>query len=473
LLDPGKDGGMGAIAIMDIGKTNTKVTLVADGRVIEQRRRHSKSHPAPPYLQLANDVIWDWALEQLADLARQVDITDIVPVAHGASVAAIDDAGLVLPMLDYELDIPDFDAEYDRIARNFAATGSPRLPCGHNTGRQLFWLQRKFPERFARTKAIVGYAQYWSFLLSGVAASELTALGCHTDLWQPRAADFSPLVDKAGWRKLMPPLRGAGDVLGPIKPEIAVRTGLSPNCRVRCGIHDSNATFLRWRLRMQEPFTVASSGTWIILLTAGGTLPANGEHLDCLGNVDALGNLVASARFMGGREYEIIKGDAADDPEPPAQRLAALAASPCFALPAFSDQGGPFAGTRGRFVDANGNDAIPWRRATLAALYAALMTDLALDLVSARGPILLEGPFAANEAYIAALAALRPIGEIRPSLDAHGTSLGAAMLVDPDMRVEMPAPITPPALDLGFYRARWRTFAGAKQLFGPDTQFFN
>jgi len=464
---------MDAIAILDIGKTNTKVTLVADGRVIEQRRRHSESHPAPPYLHLANDRIWDWALEQLADLARQFNITDIVPVAHGASVAVIDDAGLVLPMLDYELDISDFDTEYDRMARDFAATGSPRLPCGHNTGRQLFWLQRKFPEQFARAKAIVGYAQYWSFLLSGVAANELTALGCHTDLWQPRAGDFSPLVDKAGWRRLMPPLRGAGDALGSIKPEIAARTGLSPHCRVRCGIHDSNATFLRWRLRLPEPFTVASSGTWIILLTAGGTLPANGEHLDCLGNVDALGNMVASARFMGGREYEIIKGDAADDPEPPVQRLAALAANPCFALPAFSDQGGPFAGIRGRFVDANGNDSIPWRRATLAALYAALMTDLSLDLVSARGPILLEGPFAANETYVAALAALRPASEVRPSLDAHGTSLGAAMLVDPGMRVDMPAPVTQPDLDLGLYRARWRTFIGAKRLFGPETQFFN
>jgi len=226
---------MDAIAILDIGKTNTKVTLVADGRVIEQRRRHSESHPAPPYLHLANDRIWDWALEQLADLARQFNITDIVPVAHGASVAVIDDAGLVLPMLDYELDISDFDTEYDRMARDFAATGSPRLPCGHNTSRQLFWLQRKFPEQFARAKAIVGYAQYWSFLLSGVAANELTALGCHTDLWQPRAGDFSPLVDKAGWRGLMPVLRGAGDVLGPIKPEIAARTGLSPHCRVRCG----------------------------------------------------------------------------------------------------------------------------------------------------------------------------------------------------------------------------------------------
>lgn len=464
---------MDAIAILDIGKTNTKVTLVAGGRVIEQRRRHSESHPAPPYLHLANDVIWDWTLAQLADLARQCTITDIVPVAHGASVAVIDANGLVLPMLDYEMEISDFDAEYDPMARNFAATGSPRLPCGHNTGRQLLWLQRKFPQEFARAKAIVGYAQYWSFLLSGVAANEVTALGCHTDLWQPRAGDFSPLVDEAGWRRLMPPMRRAGDVLGPIKPEIAARTGLSPSCRVRCGIHDSNATFLRWRLRLEAPFTVASSGTWIILLTAGGALPANGEHLDCLANVDAMGNMVASARFMGGREYEVIKGEAADDPEPPVERLAALAANPCFALPAFSDQGGHFAGTRGRFVDANGNDALPWRRVTLAALYAALMTDLSLDLVSARGPILLEGPFAANETYIAALAALRPASEVRPSLDTHGTSLGAAMLVDPDMPVDMPAPVTPPNLDLGLYRAHWRTLAGAKRLFGPEAPFFN
>ena len=464
---------MDAIAILDVGKTNVKVTLVAGGRVVEQRKLHNEPYPAPPYLRLANDRIWEWALSELADLSRQANITDIVPVAHGASVAIIDEAGLVLPMLDYEQEISDFDAEYDRLARDFAATGSPRLPCGHNTGRQLFWLQRKFPEAFTRTRAIVGYAQYWSFMLSGVAASELTALGCHTDLWRPRAADYSHLVDRAGWRALMPPLRRASDVLGPIRPEIAARTGLSPRCRVRCGIHDSNATFLRWRSRLEEPFTVASTGTWIILLVAGGTLPVNGEHLDCLGNVDALGNLVASARFMGGREYEIINGDAAEEKEPPARRLGELAANPCFALPAFSDQGGPFAGTRGRFVDASGNDAIPWRRATLGALYSALMTDLLLDLVDARGPILLEGPFAANETYVAALAALRPASEVRPSLDALGTSLGAAMLVDPGMHVDMPAPVSPPDVDLGSYRARWRTLAGAKRLFAAETQFFN
>jgi sugar (pentulose or hexulose) kinase len=455
---------MDAIAILDVGKTNVKVTLVAGGQVIEQRRLHNEAHAAPPYLHLANDRIWDWALAQLTDLARQANITDVVPVAHGASVAIIDESGLVLPMLDYEQEISDFDEEYEKLARDFVATASPRLPCGHNTGRQLFWLQRKFPEEFACTKAIVGYAQYWAFLLSGVAASEMTALGCHTDLWQPRAGDFSALVDKAGWRALMPPLCKASDVLGPIRPEIAARTGLSPHCRMRCGIHDSNATFLRWRSSLQEPFTVASTGTWIILLVAGGTLPAAGEHLDCLGNVDALGNLVASGRFMGGRELERIISDHRAADGPAEEKLARLLAAPRYALPAFSDQGGPFAGRKGRIVDEHGSDAVAADPATLGALYCALLTDLMLDVLGARGPIILDGPFATNDVYIAALAALRPASPVLPSAETQGTSLGAALLADPSWPAELPEAAARPELDVALYRARWRSLSGADKV---------
>jgi L-fuculokinase len=455
---------MDAIAILDVGKTNVKVTLVAGGQVIEQRRLHNEAHAAPPYLHLSNDRIWDWALGQLADLAQQANITDIVPVAHGASVAIIDESGLILPMLDYEQQISDFDEEYEKLARDFVATASPRLPCGHNTGRQLFWLQRKFPGGFARAKAIVGYAQYWAFLLSGVAASERTALGCHTDLWQPRAGDFSALVDKAGWRALMPPLRKASDVLGPIRPEIAARTGLSPHCRVRCGIHDSNATFLRWRSSLREPFTVASTGTWIILLVAGGTLPAAGEHLDCLGNVDALGNLVASGRFMGGRELERIIGDHHVISGSAEGKLARLLATPSYALPAFSDQGGPFAGRKGRIVDEHGSDAVAADPAALGALYCALLTDLMLDVLGARGPIILDGPFATNDVYTAALAALRPASPVLPSSETQGTSLGAALLADPNWPADVPEAARPPTLDLNPYRARWRALSGADKV---------
>jgi L-fuculokinase len=464
---------MDAVAILDVGKTHVKLALVAGGRVVELRRTHLDECPGPPYLHLPVEAIWRWALAELAALAKVARITDIVPVAHGASVAVIDADGLALPMLDYQQEIAEHDAEYEPLARDFSATLSPRLPCSHNPGRQLFWLQRRFPAEFARATALLGYAQYWAWRLSGVAVSEVTALGNHSDLWRPRAADFSALVDRAGWRPLFPPLRKASDVIGTLRPEIARDTGLPADCRIRAGIHDSNAAFLRWRLNLREPFAIVSTGTFIIPLAAGGEVPARGESLDCLGNVDALGNLIAGARFAGGREYEAIKGDAAEEPGSAQDCLAALLARPCYALPAFSDQGGPFAGTRGRFVDASGNDAIPWHRATLAALYCALMTDLMLDLIQARGPVVVEGPFAANDVYIAALAALRPASDVLPSLETLGTSLGAALLADPGMKVEVPAPAEPPALDLAPYRARWRTLAGAMRLFEAERVFFN
>ena len=104
--------------------------------------------------------------------------------------------------------------------------------------------------------------------------------------------------------------------------------------------------------------------------------------------------------------------------------------------------------------------------------YAAESRRL-LDVVEAHGPILIEGPFATNRTYVAALAALRPQSEVRPSHDAHGTSLGAAMLVEPDMALDMPAAVPAPTLDLGLYRARWRTFIGARRLLAGEIQLFN
>ena len=83
--------------------------------------------------------------------------------------------------------------------------------------------------------------------------------------------------------------------------------------------------------------TVLSTGTWFVAMRslvpgAGfdeGRLP---EFRDCLINVDVRGRAVPSARFMGGREAEIIRGvdaPAAAEREPAdalMQRLSELVA---------------------------------------------------------------------------------------------------------------------------------------------------
>ncbi|TGV22654.1 carbohydrate kinase, partial [bacterium M00.F.Ca.ET.168.01.1.1] len=88
--------------------------------------------------------------------------------------------------------------------------------------------------------------------------------------WNPWTSDYSSLVDKMGWRRLMAPVRPAKDRLGPILPALARLTGLDPQTPVYCGLHDSNASLLPHLVSEQPPFSVVSTGTWVVSMAVGG-----------------------------------------------------------------------------------------------------------------------------------------------------------------------------------------------------------
>jgi sugar (pentulose or hexulose) kinase len=125
-------------------------------------------------------------------------------------------------------------------------------------------------------------------------------------------------------------------------------------------------------------------------------------------------------------------------------------ASRALALPCFAAQGGPFRERAGRIEGAPPRE--PGQRAALAALYLALVTDHCLDLLGAQGPVIVEGPFAANRAYCAALAGLRAPRPVLASPDASGTAAGAALLAAwpaqaPPPRATPCAPLSTVTLD--------------------------
>ncbi|TIW94284.1 MAG: carbohydrate kinase, partial [Mesorhizobium sp.] len=207
------------IAVIDIGKTNAKVALVDLATLSEVALRRMANAPVrqAPYPHHDVEALWTFILDSLAGLNHEQRIDAISITTHGATAVLVDAAGeLVLPVLDYEFDGPDrLAADYDAIRPPFAETGTPRLPLGLNLGAQFFWQQKSFPVEFAKAAAMLMYPQYWALRLTGVAANEVTSLGCHTDLWNPWKADFSSLVDDLEWRRLMAPVRPARDRLGP------------------------------------------------------------------------------------------------------------------------------------------------------------------------------------------------------------------------------------------------------------------
>ena len=105
-------------------------------------------------------------------------------------------------------------------------------------------------------------------------AAEVTSLGTHTDLWRPHEQTYSSLARKQGWARMHAaaalghrPARAAS------RPSVAAATGLARACEVACGIHDSNASYLRFLMdREREAFTVVSSGTWTIVMANRGDL---------------------------------------------------------------------------------------------------------------------------------------------------------------------------------------------------------
>lgn len=426
---------MRRIAVLDIGKTNAKVLVVDLASGVEEvlaRSPNTVLHDGPyPHHDIA--ALWVFALSGLKQAAaRGVDAVSIT--THGAACVLVDgQGGLALPMLDYEHDGPDrLAAEYDAVRPGFAETGSPRLPLGLNVGAQVFWLSRAFPAEFARVRHVLMLAQYWSFRLSGVAASEATSLGCHTDLWSPWAGRFSSLVARMGWEGLFPPVRKAADALGPILPEVAAATGLAPGTPVLCGIHDSNASLVPHLTKAQ--CGVLSTGTWMIVMALGGRAVKLDAARDVLVNVNARGEPVPTARFMGGREMdEIMVGRIV---EPSDRDLAAVLEGRVMAMPSLHPNTGPFPGQRFGWV---GGEPDGGARMAAASFYAALMGAECLDLAGAEGPVIVEGAFGGNLAFLRMLATATG-RVVKGSGQGAGTGLGAALLAGP-LAVSAPAAV--------------------------------
>ncbi|WP_417670046.1 FGGY-family carbohydrate kinase [Roseibium sp.] len=417
------------VGVIDIGKTNAKVAVVDldDQREIGVLKRPNTVLQGPPYPHYDLDGHWDFILAALRDLHEAHGIDALSVTTHGASLVLLtEDGDLAAPMLDYEFEGPDDLAnDHNAIRPPFSETGSPRLGMGLNAGAQLFWQLKTDPGLQDRLATVLTYPQYWSYRLTGILANEVTSLGCHTDLWNPTAKTYSSLVETLGLTEKMAPVKLAGDCLGALLPEISEATGLPEGLPVACGIHDSNASLYPHLIRRNAPFSVISTGTWVIALSIGGRKVELDPARDTLINVDAFGQPVPSARFMGGREFDMVLEGyqrTYDDTD-----VANVLKRQIMLFPAVDPRSGPFQGREARWSvdEATLTDG---ERFAALSFYLALVTNECLQMTGADGPVVVEGPFAQNRLYLEMLETATGRCVEASNGSVTGTSVGAALL---------------------------------------------
>ena len=447
-------------AVLDIGKTNVKFVVFDEiGKALFERQTRNDILPGPPYPHFDVERIWNFLGVCLREATQQFSIDTLVPTTHGASGCIMSDNELVLPIMDYEFTgIDEISGRYNKLRDPFSKTFSPSLTMGLNLGRQIAYAAWNNPVEYAKSTHIITYPQYWVWRLTGMFASDLCSIGTHTDLWLPLENKPSHLAEVLGVTnrlvKMIPPWQ----VIGEIAPKVATEFGITAKIKVLCGIHDSNASLLPYLNSRQAPFTLLSTGTWVITMAVGHALDTLDPALDMLANIDAMGRPIACANFMGGREYSTIAGDA--KAEPSLDDVSTLINSEIFALPSFSPGSGPYANRSGEFK----GDVRPEQRSSMATLYCALMCVKRLeDLNLTQGDLIIDGNFAQNEILCSLIAALKPNQKLFASKYHSGTARGAAMLanwgksqVAPETKLIAPAKLK----NLQYYYKKWKTLIG-------------
>ncbi|WGF86698.1 FGGY-family carbohydrate kinase [Marinivivus vitaminiproducens] len=461
---------MTAIAVLDIGKTNVKLSVTdRQGAVLETLSTANPSLPGPPYRHHDVAGLEDWVLNGLAELGGRHAIEAIVPCAHGSGGVLVDRDGPALPMVDYEGEIPaGIDAAYRSAAGDFRERGSSIMLGAAHIARQMLWQETCWPEAFKRATHILPLPQYWAWRLSGVPAADVTSLAAQSHLWSPAERRPARIVDERGWTRLMPPVTPPWTALGPLRPEIAARTGLRPGTRVLCGVHDSTVNLYRYQAAGLSDMTVVSTGTWLVAITDRPDTADKTERSGVVWNADVEGRPLSGVLMMAGREFSAIAGK--DDGEIEAVDLARverLIAQGTMALPSFGEDDGFFPDSAGRGRIEGPTPADARERRALAVLYTALLADVALDHLPRASQVVLDGSFVREPVFAALVAAMRA----EPTFTNdhyYGTATGAALLAGHEARTE-PVPIAlaracpaePAGLDA--YRKAWRSRADQRR----------
>ena len=464
------------IVVLDIGKTNKKLFVYDSSLCCLNPEEEGTVIPSVVVEGLrCEDTagICRWMLAGLRRAAAEYRrIRCISVTTHGATIALLGtgrdryfpgDGGLVFPIVSYEQDLPaeEESAFYEEVGLSpeqmQRVTGTARLGWLLNCSKQVFWLRRRFPRRFAEVRSILMFPQYIGYLLTGERAAEPTYLGCHSYLLDIEGDRYSVVADRLGVLDLLPPLplRATWERLGTIRPTIAAETGLSPDCIVTLGAHDSNAALVPYFRERLDRFVLQDSGTWVVTMAPTGEARFADDELgrEVFFNRSIYGRPVKTTIFRGGAEFEFYREKVlSGKPHPEAvdARLVEeiLRGRRAFALPTVEPGSGLFPRSVARLEGLEVFFRDPATAWCVVDLGLAIQGREAVRIAAGPAPerIYIEGNIGRrNPLYRAATAGFFPGSRVYFA-GSGGAALGAAILgvaaVEgrPPEQLEVPAP---------------------------------
>ncbi len=451
-----------ALAVLDIGKTNKKITVFDTKLKLRDKVAHNFDTRIVDGVELEPlDDVREWMIEQLAKLSVQYEIQAIAISTHGAAVVTIDEDGqIACPVVSYTHEVDEslhdrfFQAAGNRDELQ-QRTATVEIRPLINPAKLLFFTRERWPDEWARVRTVLFLPQYFAYVLTGNVECDFTYVGCHSYLWDFGTWDWSDVTTQIGIEHALPGTPGPSwKSAGTVSPEISEQCALGPNVPVTVGIHDSNASLLPYLVsRTDSRFVLNSTGTWCVAMHPDTAVEFQAEEIgkSVFFNISAYGDPVKTSILAGGLEFEsystVIKElhSASDFPkfdQTLYQRV--ISQRRYFIIPGILRGAGQFPDSRPRVVDGgreylyediiNGSVVPPLFQDLPAAfatlnLSIAFQSKIALERVGLKAgmDIFTEGGFRYNGDYNTLLATFFPENNVYLSDLEEATSFGAAL----------------------------------------------
>lgn len=290
------------ILIFDVGKTNKKIILFDEkyNIVFEESIRFEEINDEDGFPCEDIEALTKWikfSVEKLL-VNPNYNIKAINFSAYGASFVYVDNAGKpLLPLYNYLKPYPEhllerFFNDYGSQEEFTMQTASPLLG-SLNSGLQLYRIKYENSNVFAKIKYALHLPQYLSYIITQVPISEITSIGCHTNLWDFKFDTYHEWVSKEGVSKILPPI---------FKSDACINIEMKgKNILVGVGLHDSSSALIPYQASFHEPFILLSTGTWCISLNPFNYNPLSKEEIqkDCLSYLTYQGTVTPVREPLG------------------------------------------------------------------------------------------------------------------------------------------------------------------------------
>jgi len=295
------------VAILDVGKTNKKLLLFDQSYnlVYEKSERMEETvdedgFPCEDLASLTSSVL------ELIGSSLTIEGFDVKAInftAYGASFVYVDAKGKTLtPLYNYLKSYPEaiqqqFYAQYGGEKAFSRCTASPVLG-SLNSGMQVLRIKREQPEIFSRTAFALHLPQYLSYIFTDLPVTDITSIGCHTNLWDFTKQAYHDWVQNEGIATVLAPIISSSHV------EKINIDGHALSCGI--GLHDSSSALIPYLICFKDPFVLVSTGTWSICLNPFDHVPLTDEELekDCLCYLQYTGKPVKASRLFLGNAHE-------------------------------------------------------------------------------------------------------------------------------------------------------------------------